>query len=490
MMAESDSRPMLEGRMYVDGEWLDGGKGSIDVDDPSTESIIGQVAEASVEDAADAAAAARAGQPRWAATKPSERGLALAAIAQKIRDRRDPIAELSMRESGFTRPVASFHIDSAAAWFEYAAAVSTQDHSIAMPHALVAQPDGRTELLNGSIQRRPVGVVACLVPFNAPFLSASLKASQALAMGNAVVVKPAPQNPLAVCELFKIIDEVGLPQGAANLITSLDPNVGAELTRSPDVDMVSFTGSSQVGKLVYAAGAQSMKRLILELGGKGACLVFEDADLDAAARGLANVWRVNTGQVCSSPTRAIVHRGVYDRLLEKLQVIAGTVQVGSPFDAKTVAGPVISNVQRERIEAFVGSARSEGAEVVVGGTRPDFDAGYYVAPTLLAGCNNTMGAVRNEIFGPVITVLPFDTDDEAIAIANDSEYGLASYVYSQDRAHAFAVGSRIQSGTVQLNTVSMKPDMPRGGMKMSGYGRECGEIGLHAYTEMASIVWS
>jgi len=483
-------RAEVTGRLYIDGHWSDGAAGWLDVIDPSTERVVGRAAQASAKDAAAAAAAARAAQPGWENTAPHERAAVLDQISRLIVARSRELVALTMTEGGFTRPMAGHFAEQAAAYFAAAAKATVADHSVPTSPALAIRPDGTQELVNGVIQRRPVGVVACIVPFNGPLFGVSMKAAQALAMGNAVIVKPAPQNPLTVSRLFEIFAEAGLPPGVANLVTSSDPEAGAELTRSRDVDMISFTGSTAVGQQVYAAGARMMKRLVLELGGKGACLVFDDADLDAAARGLANVWRVASGQICSAPTRALVHRAVHDQLMDKLVAISATVKVGSPFAPGTVAGPVISAAQRERIEGFVTSARDEGAEVLAGGARPDFDRGFFVAPTLLAGCHNQMRAVRNEIFGPVISVVPFDTDEEGVAIANDSDYGLAGYVYSRDRARAYAVGSRLRTGIVQLNTVTMKPDMPRGGMKMSGLGREGGSTGLHYFTEMSSVVWS
>ncbi|UOD81781.1 aldehyde dehydrogenase family protein [Paenarthrobacter ureafaciens] len=476
--------------LYINGQWRPGENGHVEVMDPTTEEIVGTVAEATAQDAAEAAAAARAAQPGWAAMKPERRAEIFTRVAHLVTERADMLIELTMREGGFTRAMAGGFGARANEWFTTAAEATVRNLDVSTPPQLTPKPDGTVELLNGQIQRRPAGVVAALIPFNGPLFGASMKSAQALAMGNTVVLKPAPQNPLAVIELFKIFEEAGMPPGVANLVTASDPEVGATLTRSRDVDLVSFTGSTAVGRAVYAAGSQTMKRMVLELGGKGACIVFEDADLEAAVKGISNTWTVNTGQICSAPTRAIVHRSVYEEVLERLEAVARAVPVGSPFDPDTVAGPVISGAQRQRIETLVDSARGEGASIAAGGTRPDIDRGFFVAPTLIANCTNQMRVAREEIFGPVVSVIPFSTQDEAVAIANDSDFGLSSYIYSRDTARAYQVAGQLQAGTIQINTTSMKLDLPRGGVKMSGIGREGGQAGLEEMTELHCVVWS
>ena len=464
-------------------------RGAVEVLNPATEEVLALAPEASVGDAAAAAASARAAQPGWAGTPATERAGLLDLVARRLLERRDELVALTVAETGFVTAASTAFVDRCAGYFAYAARAAARDLSIPTPPAQVRRPDGGSALLNGVVQRRPIGVVACIVPFNGPLYGAGMKSSLALATGNTVVVKPAPQNPLAVLELFRIFDEVGFPAGVVNVVTSSDPAVGAELAASTDVDMVSFTGSTAVGQKIYEAGSRTMKRLLLECGGKGACLVFDDADLDAAARGLGMVWTLNSGQVCAAPTRALVQRGVYEELLERLGSLAASIVVGAPTDPLTVAGPVISAAQRERVEGFVSSAADEGATIVAGGARPPLERGFFVAPTLLGGCRNDMDAARNEIFGPVIAAIPFDDDDEAIALANDSEYGLVDYVYSRDLARAFGVADRLQAGTIQINTTSMKDDMPRGGVKRSGLGRNGGEYGLLSYTEPTGVVW-
>jgi acyl-CoA reductase-like NAD-dependent aldehyde dehydrogenase len=232
-----------------------------------------------------------------------------------------------------------------------------------------------------------------------------------------------------------------------------------------------------------------MKRLLMELGGKGACLVFDDADIGAALAGLVSVWAFHSGQICTAPTRAIVQRSVYQEVVAKLAAIAPTLEIGDPARAETVVGPVISAAQRDRIEASVLAGVAEGAELVTGGQRPGLDKGFYAAPTLLAGCRNDMAVAREEIFGPVIVIMPFDDEDEGVAMANDSDYGLYDYVYSADTARAFRVAKQLRCGHVGINTAQRNHEAPFGGFKMSGIGRDGGDFGLHAYTELQSIIW-
>ena len=253
--------------------------------------------------------------------------------------------------------------------------------------------------------------------------------------------------------------------------------------------MISFTGSTAVGQRIGEVGGGRMKRLLLELGGKGACIVYDDADLKAAIGGIASVWGFHSGQICTSPTRVIAQRGIYEQLVAGLSQAAAHMKVGDPLERDTVVGPVITGVHRDRVEGYIQSARDEGGEVVVGGTRPEFETGFYVTPTLIANCNNQMKAVREEIFGPVVVVVPFDDDEEAIAIANDSDFGLYSYVFSRDAARAWSVAKRLRSGNVGINSLQRNHEAPFGGFKQSGVGRDGGSFGLHAYSELQSIVW-
>ena len=338
------------------------------------------------------------------------------------------------------------------------------------------------------VNRVPVGVVACITSYNFPLVNMAGKVAPALISGNTVVIKPAPQDPLAVIELVRILDEVGFPPGVVNLVTGAGADAAAALVDSPDVDMVSFTGSTQVGTKIMEAGGKTMKRLLLELGGKGAALVLEDADVKAAIGCIQSVWAFHSGQICTAPTRAVVHRSLVEQIVEGLKMVAPFLKVGDPTSMDTIVGPVISGAQRGRIEAHIASAAPEGGEVLVGGDRPDFERGYYVNPTLILGTND-MTCAREEIFGPVITLIPFDDEEEGIAIANDTEFGLYDYVFSKDAGTAFRVAKRLKAGHVGINTAQRNHDAPFGGFKMSGVGRDGGDYGLLAYTEPQAIIW-
>jgi acyl-CoA reductase-like NAD-dependent aldehyde dehydrogenase len=335
-----------------------------------------------------------------------------------------------------------------------------------------------------------VGVVTCITSFNFPMVNMAGKVAPALAMGNTVVVKPAAQDPLTVVEMVRILEEVGFPPGVINLVNSADAGPAAALVDSTDVDMISFTGSTEVGTRIASAGGQTMKRLLLELGGKGACIVFDDAKLDAAVGCIGSTWSFHSGQICTAPTRAIVQRPVFDHVVEMLRQYAEALKVGDPTEPDTIVGPLISAAQRDRVEGHIATGRDEGARLVTGGGRPThIDRGFYIEPTLFVA-DNTMAVARREIFGPVLVVIPFDNAEEAIAIANDSDFGLYDYVFSGDTARAFDVARKLRAGHVGINTAQRNHEAPFGGFKMSGVGRDGGDYGLEAYSELQSIVWT
>src|SRR4051812_18025539 len=297
--------------------------------------------------------------------------------------------------------------------------------------------------LMGAIARRaPVGVVACITPYNFPIVNMAGKLGPALAMGNTVVVRPASQDPLAVIELVRLMHEVGFPPGVVNVITGSTPATGEALVDTRDVDMVSFTGSTGVGVRIAEAGGRTMKRFLLELGGKGAGLVFDDANVKTAIGMIGSVWTFHSGQICTAPTRAIVHRSVYDQVVEGLAKMATVLKVGDPMERDTVVGPLITEAHRSRVEGYIEAGKDEGGEIVAGGGRGGMDKGWFVEPTLIAGCNRDMRVVKEEIFGPVIVALPFDDEDEGIDLVNATEFGLYDYVFSGDSARAMRVSRR------------------------------------------------
>lgn len=289
--------------------------------------------------------------------------------------------------------------------------------------------------------------------------------------------------------MAQALEEAGAPAGVVNVVSGRAVEVGEAAVASPDVDMVSFTGSTAVGQRIAEVCGRDMKRQLMELGGKGAAVVFDDADLGSAVAGIGTTFSFYSGQICTAPTRVLAQRGVYDRLVEQLAAYAGRLPVGDPRDPATVVGPLISAEHRDRVESCVEAGRKEGAVVAAGGERPPYARGFYVAPTLLADCANDMRVAREEIFGPVVCVIPFEEEEEGIALANDTDYGLIDYVWSGDVARAFRVARRLRAGGVGVNTVGRNMEAPFGGFKKSGVGRDVGSYALHAYSEVQAIVW-
>jgi phenylacetaldehyde dehydrogenase len=415
----------------------------------------------------------------------------MAKAAAAIRAKAADLLPLVIAETGATAAVGSrMQVPVAADRFDrYSRDLRHVAQRALPPQVAQTTPLAPGGLISGLANRAPVGVVTCITSYNFPMVNMAGKVAPALAMGNTVVVKPAPQDPLAVIELVRILDEVGFPPGVVNLVTANDASAAASLVSSPDVDMISFTGSTDVGIRIAQSGASTMKRLLLELGGKGACLVFDDADVAAAIGCIGSTWSFHSGQICTAPTRAVVQRAVFDQVVEGLRRYATVLKVGDPTEPDTIVGPVISAAHRERIEGYITTGRSEGAELIAGGNRPDLDRGFYVEPTLLTGTND-MVVAREEIFGPVVVVVPFDDEEEGVSIANDSDFGLYDYVFSGDTARAFRVAKLLRAGHVGINSAQRNHEAPFGGFKMSGVGRDGGDYGLEAYSEMQAIIWT
>jgi acyl-CoA reductase-like NAD-dependent aldehyde dehydrogenase len=478
-------------RLYIGGEWVEPAGGHYDVINPATEEVVGRAPEASRQQVYDAAAAAKAALPAWSATKPEERSEILHRVADVISKHADEYATIAQAETGATSvTVKALQVNIAVARFRRYAKGALESAEIPLPPTVTeSTPLSKGGLTGALVIRQPVGVVTCITSYNNPWANPSGKIAPALAMGNTVVVKPAPQDPLSVIKMTEALEAAGVPAGVVNLISGQNIEVGEASVDSPDVDMVSFTGSTQVGRAIGAVAGGSMKRVLMELGGKGAAIVFDDADLSAAIGAIGTTFSFYSGQICTAPTRVYAQRGVYDQVVEGLTAYAKALKVGDPTAPDSVVGPVISAAQRDRVETFIAAGRAEGATLMAGGERPDLDKGFYVAPTLFADCRNEMSIVREEIFGPVVAVVPFDTEDEAIALANDSDYGLINYVWSKDAARAYRVARLLQAGTVDLNTVTQQMEAPFGGFKQSGVGRDRGSFGLYAYSEMQAIVW-
>jgi len=476
-------------QLLINGEWVDPAGGAYDVVDPATTEVVGHAPEASVGQAEDAAAAARAAAAGWKRTAPSQRCALIGRLAEEVAERSPDWVPTVQAETGaLQRITETLQVGGPAVdRFRYYANPIDLDESLA-PVPVAKGPLGPAGLMSARVIHQPVGVVACITPYNFPVTNVAGKLAPALAAGCTTVIKPAPQDPLGIFLLGEAIEAAGFPPGVVNIVNGAGPEVPAALVDSRDVDMISFTGSTGVGSKIMENGGKTMKRLLMELGGKGAAIVTEDADVGAAAQAIATVWGFHSGQICTAPTRVIAHRDVYHQLVGTLETFAGFMAVGDPKDEGTIVGPVITEVHRDRVEAFVRSGTDAGATLVVGGERPDLP-GYYIAPTLLADCTPDMHVVREEAFGPVIVVLPYDDDDQAVALANDSDYGLYSYVFSGDTNRAYTIGQRIESGNVGLNVIQPHMEAPFGGFKMSGVGRDRGRWGVAAYSELQSINW-
>jgi acyl-CoA reductase-like NAD-dependent aldehyde dehydrogenase len=478
-------------RLFIDGEWVEPAGGRYSVTNPATEQPVGQAPEASPDQVRDAVNSSRKAFTTWSRTRPAERAEVLNRISELLEKYNDELVPLVQAETGATQRVAStMQVPVCVERFRRYARQAVENHDIPLPPQVAqATPLAPGGLIGALAARQPVGVVACITPYNFPLVNMAGKIAPALAMGNTVVVKPAPQDPLAILRFAEIAAEAGVPPGVLNVVTGSGAESGQALVEA-DIDMVSFTGSTPVGQKIAETAGRGMKRLLLELGGKGAGIVFEDASIDTAVTGIGSVWAFHSGQICTAPTRAIVHRSLHDQLVEKLAGFANVLKVGDPLAKDTVVGPLISATQRGRVESLIDTGRKEGAEVVAGGDRPTMETGFYVNPTLLDAVNIDMAVAQEEFFGPVIVVLTFDDEEEAIELANGTPFGLYDYVYTGDAGRGYRVARQLRSGNVGINTAQRNHEAPFGGFKMSGVGRDGGTFGLHAYSELQSIVWS
>ena len=479
-------------KLLIGGEWRAASGGTYEVINPSTEEVVGLAPEATREDAYEAARAAKDAFWTWSRTTPQERADLLKRAAELLAKHNDDLVPLVQAETGATQKVASsMQVPIAIGRFNRYAAGAMEPNQIPLPPQ-VAQATALAAggLVGAVVNRAPVGVVACIASYNFPLTNMAGKVAPALAMGNTVVIKPAPQDPLNIIDLVAILEEAGFPPGVVNIITGSGAEAGAALVDSPDVDMVSFTGSTNVGIKIAEAGAKTMKRNLMELGGKGACIVFDDADIGAAIAGIASTWAFHSGQICTAPTRVLAQRGIYNELMDKLTATANALKVGDPLEDDTIVGPLISALQRERVEGYIQGGIDQGAALLAGGVeRPDIEKGFYVRPTLFADCRPDMTVVQEELFGPVVAAMPFDDEDEAIALANQSVFGLYDYVYTGDAGRGFEVARRLRTGNVGVNTTQRNHETPFGGFKLSGINRDGGSFGLHCYSEMQSVVW-
>jgi acyl-CoA reductase-like NAD-dependent aldehyde dehydrogenase len=469
---------MRYAELYIDGRWQrPAGTKSIEVLSASTEEVIGSIPEGTPEDVNRAVIAARrAFDGEWGSTSAEERASWLDKLAAALKDRAEQIAKTIAMEVGSPLSIAT----SIQAGLPVAVTASYAK--------LLREAKLEHEIGNSLVVREPVGVAGAITPWNYPLHQIMAKVAPALAAGCTVVLKPSELAPLNAMLLAEAFMAIGLPAGVLNIVTGYGPVVGEAIATHPQVDMVSFTGSVRAGKRVAALAAETIKRVTLELGGKSAFVVLDDAPFEKAIPNGARNAMLNSGQTCSAWTRMLVPRARQQEAIDIAAQALGGLKVGDPLDAATRLGPLISATQRERVEGYIAKGKSDGARLVAGGGRPaGFAKGYYVEPTLFADVKSPMTIAQEEIFGPVLSILPYDSEDEAVRIANDTIYGLAGGVWSGDADRAMRVARRMRTGQVDVNGGRYNPLAPFGGYKQSGVGRELGAYGLEEYLQVKSI---
>ncbi|MEE4023393.1 aldehyde dehydrogenase family protein [Gordonia sp. PKS22-38] len=478
-------------KLFIGGDWIDSELGEVaPVVNPATEAAIGVAPVGSRGDAIRAIEAARTAfdDGRWPRMSTRERSAVLVRMAEIMEKRQDEIVDLNIAETGCTRAgAASFQTGIPIAHFRDMA----ERVLLSFPMESPLPPHVGMGIGQGVVRREPFGVAALISAYNFPFYLNLMKLGPALAAGCTTVLKPAPNTPLEAFILGEIAQEAGLPDGVLNIITG-DPDAAAELTANPMVDVVSFTGSDTVGRKVFEQAAPTLKKVILELGGKSANIICDDADLTRAITGVVRDTILHAGQGCAYLTRTLVHRSRYDELVEMLKSALAGVVVGDPAQPETTMGPLGSAAQRERVEALIATGVEEGATIAFGGGRPaHLDRGFYVEPTLFVDVDNSMTIARREFFGPVMIVMPFDDDDEAVSIANDSDYGLAGGVWAKDPVRAYQIGQQLHTGYVTINGGGggLNPEGPFGGYKQSGLGRERGGAGMDEFLQTKTMIW-
>jgi acyl-CoA reductase-like NAD-dependent aldehyde dehydrogenase len=486
-MTEPISRPAPEpGLLFIGGKWVEATAGGrMDVLDPSTGQTVTTVADATADDVEQAVAAARTAfdTGEWARTSPRDRARVLHRVADLIREH---AAELTAVESiDVGKPVSlcgAVDVNTAAETYEYYSALAQSLDGSVRPIGIPSHAYTRREAL---------GVVAVVTPFNFPLILSSAKIAPALAAGNTIVHKPAPDTPLSALLMARILTEAGVPAGTVNVLTGASPELGQALIGHPDVDKVTFTGSTAVGRSVAESAGRSLTPLTLELGGNAAQIVFDDADLEKAVGAAIKGFVFNSGQFCMGAPRLLVARPLHDTLVGILTEAVPGVPVGDPFDPATVIGPMAGERHLQNVERYVAIAREDGGKVVAGGPRMESAGGFFYEPTVITGVPNESRAVQEEIFGPVVTVQAFDSEEEAVALANSTPYGLAAGLHTTNLARAHRVAAALRAGIVWINDWAMlDPALPFGGVGDSGYGRENGPEGLEPYTRTKSVIIS
>ena len=478
MTATTDHATSVRDKLYIGGEWVSpAGAGKIEVVNPTTEEPLGSVPEGSAQDVERAVEAAREAFPSWSQTPVQRRAECLQAIADGIGERTDEIAALIAREVGMPVKLARM----------IQAGLPRTDFA-SMP-AVMEQTPWEEEVGNSLVVREPIGVVGAITPWNYPLHQLAAKVAPALAAGCTVVAKPSEVAPLTAFVLAEIIDGAGLPAGAFNLVTGYGPVVGEALAAHPGVDMISFTGSTRAGRRVSQLAAATVKKVALELGGKSPNVILEDADLEQAVTDGVSKCFLNSGQTCSALTRMLVPQA---RLAEAERIAAAAAQrftPGDPFTPETRLGPVVSETQLERVRGYIRKGLEEGAKLVTGGADlpGGVDHGYFVAPTVFSEVSPEMTIAREEIFGPVLALMPYGDEEDAVRIANSSDYGLAGGVWSGDEERAKGVARKLRTGQVEVNGGAFNPLAPFGGYKQSGHGRELGRFGLEEFLTVKAL---
>jgi len=465
-------------KLYIDGSWVPStSTDTLDVFDSTTEAVMGTIPNGTADDVDRAVRAAAAAFPAWSATPVDDRAKLLDRLAEGLGARMAEIGALISHEVGMPAKLAG----GVQVGLPAGAAADAAKNAREYPW--------EEEMGNSLIIHEPVGVVAAITPWNYPLFQIVLKVAPAIAAGCTVVLKPSEVAPLNAFALADIIDEIGFPPGVFNLVTGVGPVVGEALAAHPLVDAVSFTGSTRAGKRVMQLAAENVKKVSLELGGKSANIMLEDADLAAAIpAGLFGCW-INSGQTCSALTRMLVPRS---RLAEAEEIAVGAAAgftPGDPFAETSLLGPLVSAAQRDRVRGYIQQGIDEGAKLLIGGVEPPegLDTGYFVQQTIFSEVTRDMTIAREEIFGPVLCIIPYDTEDEAVDIANDTDYGLAGAVWSADKDHALAVAKRLRTGQVDVNGGGFNASAPFGGYKQSGIGRERGRYGFEEFLEVKSV---
>lgn len=473
----------IHDRLFIGGELVNpAGSEVIEVVSPATEEPVGRTPLATEADVDRAVAAARQAYDEgpWPRMTFAERAEVLGRIADHLRGRTEEIATTITNENG--TPM-SFSLMGQAF-----APIMVFDFYVDLAKKTEIEELRPGMLGNVVVRSEPVGVVGAIVPWNVPLFTTATKLAPALAAGCTVVLKPAPETPLDAYFVAEACIEAGLPPGVVNIVPA-GRETGEHLVRHPGVDKIAFTGSTAAGKRIMSICGEQVKRVSLELGGKSAAIILDDADLDAAIPGLMPASLMNTGQACIAATRILASRDRYDEVVERLCATVGAMKLGDPLDPSVELGPLVAERQRDRVESYIRIGQEEGAKIALGGGRPaGFDKGWYVEPTIFVGVDNSMRIAQEEIFGPVLSVIPYDDEADAVRIANDSDYGLSGLVWTTNPAHGLEIARQVRTGTFIVNGYGFDFNGPFGGYKQSGIGRELGAEGMHGYIEQKSVL--